>query len=320
MPPTVVITDSTYPDADLEREVLEAIDAEVITADAQSPEAVIESARGADALLNQETELTRAVFEALDDLQAVARYGVGVDNIDVEAATDHGVSVLNVPSYCEDEVATHALSLLLALVRNVPSYDQQVKNGGWDWTSGRPINRLTGKTLGFVAFGSIPRQLAEKAAGFDLEYIAYDPYQSRSELADAGVEKVDFEELLERADVVSIHAPLTDETHHLFDESAIGRLEDDALLINVARGPVVDEEALATALRNGELGGAGLDVMPTEPPESSPLFDLDNAVLTPHVAWYSEESIVDLRTKAARALVKVLQGERPPSTVNDTPT
>jgi D-3-phosphoglycerate dehydrogenase len=315
MGPKVVITDSSYPDTAYELEELSTVDATVERIDAQTPAEVIERAADADALLNQETELTAEVFDALDGLRAVARYGVGVDNIDLAAADEHGVEVINVPSYCEEEVATHAMSLLLACVRRVPLYDAQVKRGEWDWKDGSPIRRLGGETVGFVAFGNIAQRFADLLSGFDLEFLAYDPYQSEAVFDDYGVESVSFEELIDRADIASIHAPLTEETRNLFDAETFTRMDDDALLINVARGSIVDTNALAEALRNDQIGGAGLDVLPEEPPGESPLFDLDDVVLTPHVAWYSRDSIEDLRRSAARGVAQVLRGETPDNRV-----
>lgn len=313
----VVITDSNYPDADIERRVLSEVDAEVVRADASTPADVVEAADGADALLNQNARLTETVFEALDEVKVVSRYGIGVDNVDVDAATAHGVLVCNVPSYCEDEVATHALALLFACARKITRYDESVKRGNWDWKVGQPMQSLTGSTLGLVAFGKIPQNLSGMVEGFDFDCVAYDPYRSAEEMAEHGVEKVDFGELLTRSDVVSIHAPLNDETERLFDEAAFSKMRDDAILINTARGPIVDEAALSRALAEDELAGAGLDVMPSEPPSDSPLFERDDVVLTPHAAWYSEQSIGELRTRAARNVVEVLRGDYPERLIND---
>jgi D-3-phosphoglycerate dehydrogenase len=317
MRPKVVITDSSYPDSSFEREELAAVDATVETIDAETPEEVIERAAGADALLNQEVELPDSVFEALDDLVVVGRYGVGLDNIDLDAAAEHDVEVVNVPSYCEEEVATHALSLLLACVRHIVQYDTQVKQGGWDWKAGRPIRRLSGNTLGFVAFGRIAQRFATLLDGFDMECIAYDPYQSASVFEEYGVESVSFETLLDRADIVSIHTPLTEETRDLFDAETFSRMNDEAILINVARGGVVDAQALADALQSGAIAGAGLDVLPEEPPRDSPLFDRNDVVITPHTAWYSEDSMEELRRTVARDLARTLNGESPENGVNE---
>jgi D-3-phosphoglycerate dehydrogenase len=311
----VVITDSSYPDASFEREELAAVDATVETIDANTPAEVIDRAAGADALLNQETELSAAVFEALDDLAVVGRYGVGLDNVDLDSAAAHDVDVVNVPSYCEEEVATHALALLLACVRRIPRYDRQVKAGGWDWKAGRPIRRLSRKTLGFVAFGRIAQRFAALLDGFGMECIAHDPYQSASAFEAHGVEAVSFDALVERSDVVSIHTPLTEETRDLFDAAVFRRMDDEAVLINVARGEIVDTDALATALRTGAIAGAGLDVLPTEPPTESPLFDRDDVVLSPHTAWYSEDSMEELRRTVARDVARALEGEPPENRV-----
>jgi D-3-phosphoglycerate dehydrogenase len=315
VPPKVVITDSTYPDAAIEREELAGVGATVETAGAATPGEVIERAADADALLNQETELTASVFEALERLEVVARYGVGVDNVDLAAAADHGVTVVNVPSYCEDEVATHTLALILSCLRRVPLYDSHVRSGEWDWSVGRPIRRLAGGTVGLVAFGSIPQRLAGMLSGVDVDLVASDPFQSAEVFESHGVESVALETLLKRADVVSIHAPLTDETEGLVDESALDRMKEDAILVNAARGAIVDHDALVEALRADTIAGAALDVLPEEPPESSPLFDLDDVVLTPHVAWYSESSITELRRSAAREVARVLRGDPPANPV-----
>ncbi|WP_049987090.1 C-terminal binding protein [Halobellus rufus] len=315
MGPRVVITDSSYPDATYEREELAAVNATVETIDADTPEKVIERAGDADALLNQETELTASVFESLDGLTAIGRYGVGVDNIDFDAASEYDVEVVNVPSYCEEEVATHALALLLSCLRRIPTYNTHVKNGEWDWKDGRPIGRLSGKTVGFVAFGNIAQRFADLLAGFDQELLAYDPYQSASAFENYDVEPVSFEELIDRSDIVTVHAPLTDETRNLFDEDVFDRMDERAILINVARGSIVDTQALANALRDGEIAGAGLDVLPTEPPSDSPLFDLQEAILTPHTAWYSEASMEELRRSVARDIARVLDGTPPKNRV-----
>lgn len=316
MSSTVLVTDADYPDLAIERELAAEAGVELESADAGSPEEVIEAARevGADALLVQYAPVSRAVFEALD-LSVVGRYGIGVDGVDCEAADEHAVPVVNVPDYCQDEVAEHALALTLSSVRETARFDRQVRSGEWDWTAGKPINRLQGATVGFVGFGSIPERLAEKAAGFDFEYLAYDPYRSEEELAGAGVEKVGLEELLARSRVVSVHAPLTDETRELLDRGAFETMREDAVVVNTARGGLVDVGALAAAIEDDEIAGAGLDVLPEEPPGESPLFDVEAVVLTPHVAWYSEESIAELRETVTRDVLSVLAGEEPTNPV-----
>ena len=312
----IVVTDYDFPDLSIERSVIEAADADLRGEYARTPEEVIEAAAGADALLVQYAEVTEAVFEALD-LQAVGRYGIGVDSIDLDAATEHDVPVVNVPDYCIEEVPTHALALLLSCIRKVPSYDRAIKGGEWDWTGGKPIHRLTGSTLGLVGFGKLPRRLRELVAGFDLDVLVYDPYVDAADVEAANAEKVDLDALLERSKYVSVHAPLTEETHHLIDAAAFERMREDAILINTARGPLVDIDALGEAVEAGEIAGAGLDVLPEEPPDSIPPIDHESVVYTPHVAWYSEESMATMRRTVAEDVLGILQGDTPRNPVND---
>ena len=314
---TVVVVQHGFPDLSIERSVFADADLEVRETDARTEEAVASVARDADALVIQQAPVTRAVFEEAENLAVVGRYGIGVDTIDLDAATDHGVPVVNVPDYCLDEVPTHALALLLAVERTIPRYTEAIEAGDWDWTVGRPIYRLRGRTLGLAGFGSLARGVLERAEPFGLEPIAYDPYVSGGEMAEYGAEKVSFDELLARSDVLSIHAPLTEETRNLFDADAFDAMKDEAILLNTARGAVVDVDALYDALVAGELRGAGLDVMPEEPPGDHPIFELDAAVFTPHVAWYSEESFVDLRRTVAEDVLRVLQGRTPANPVNE---
>lgn len=314
--PTVVVTDYDFPDIEIERDVL-GPDATVRGADATTPEEVIAAAEGAEGLLVQYAPITGAVFDALEDLRVVARYGIGVDNVDLERATDHGVAVTNVPDYCLDEVPEHALALLFACERKTSLYDRQIAGGGWDWKAGKPIRRLRGKTLGLAGFGTIPRSFVRKAESLGFEFVAYDPFVETGEMAEYGVEKVDFEGLCERSDVVSIHAPLTPETEGLFDAAAFDRMKETATLVNTARGAIVDVDDLYDALVDGDIGAAGLDVMPEEPPDREALFDLDSVVATPHVAWYSEASIATLRRTAAEQVRTVLEGGAPEHLVNE---
>lgn len=313
----VVVTDYNFEDLGIEREVFESIGAEVVGADAGTEAEVREVAEGADALLNQYAPVGPAAFDAAPDLRAVGRYGVGVDTVDLDAATERGVWVLNVPSYCEDEVSTHALSLLLACERRIARFDSAIEDGDWDWKIGRPIFRQRGRTLGLAGFGKIPQRLARKASTLGLDVIAYDPYVDREELAEHDVEKVAFDDLLERSDAISVHTPLTDETRGLFDRKAFAAMDEESVIVNTARGAVIDVEALADALEAGEIRGAGLDVLPEEPPEESPLVGREDVVLTPHVGWYSEESIVELRRTVAEDVARVLEGEAPENPVNE---
>jgi len=253
----------------------------------------------------------------------IARYGTGVDIVDVEAATRHDVLVTNVPNeWCENEVADHAMALLLAVARKITVYDRATRSGTWQWQSGAPIHRLRGSVLGLLSFGAIARAVAARAAGFGMRITAHDPFVSAEDIAAAGAEAVSFDELVTESDCLVIQAPLTSETHHLFDEVQLRRMKPTAILINTARGPIVDDRALQRALTEGWIAGAGLDDIEEEPAKvrdwraNNPLFGLDNVVITPHAAYYSEEAISTVRNFAAEEVVRVLTGQRPLSPVN----
>jgi len=257
------------------------------------------------------------VFRACPNLKVVGRIGIGVDVIDVAAATRHGVVVTNVPSYCEEEVSDHAMALLLTCARRTALYTAAVRKGVWDWKVGRPIFRLRGLALGMVGFGKIPQALVPKARAFGLRILAYDPYLGDEPFREHGVERVDLDALLARSDFVSIHCPLTPETRGLIDGKAFEKMKPTAFLINTARGGIVDLAALDQALRSGRIAGAGLDVLPQEPPPpGEPLLELENVVLSPHTAWYSEQSIVRLQATIGRNVALVCAGRRPDAIVN----
>lgn len=317
---TVLVTDYNYGDLSIERDIFEdtQADIEIATAEATTESEVIEAATAInpDALLVQYAPITAEVLEAIPNLSVIGRYGVGVDNVDISAATDREVIVLNVPDYCHHEVAEHALALILNCVRNVSRYDRAVRGGNWDWETGTPIHRLAGSTVGLVGFGDIPRHLATKLGGLGIDIIGYDPYVSEEEFESKNVEKVSFEDLCRHADIVSLHAPLTEETNELLDADAFRAMSDTTILVNTARGGLVDIDALETALRTGNIAAAGLDVLPDEPPDEIPLTNLESVVLTPHTAWYSEESIITLRQSLAHDVVTALLGERPENPVN----
>ncbi|GAB6879723.1 C-terminal binding protein [Halorubrum gandharaense] len=265
------------------------------------------------------TPVPAAAVDALD-LDIVVRSAVGVGNIDVAAADEHGAVVANVPGYCTDEVATHAVGLLLDCLRSLKPYDDAVADGDWSWQDGRPIRRLRGATVGLVSFGPIARRAAEQLSGFGVELLAYDPYVDADEMAAAtadGVEKVGFDELFARADHVSVHAPLTEETRGMVDADALAALAPDSVLVNTGRGPVVDEDALLSALEDDDgLKAAGLDVLAEEPPDDNPLVGRPDTVVTPHAAWYSEDAREEVNRRGADAVAAVLNGEVPDDRVD----
>jgi D-3-phosphoglycerate dehydrogenase len=316
----VVIADYDYGDVEIEREIIEDAGFTVRALQCTSEDELI--AKGADAVsvLTQYAYVGARTIAGLPRLRHIARYGVGLDIVDVEAATEAGVVVTNVPAdYCRDEVADHALAMLLFFARRLRVYDDAVHDGAWHWKGAAPVRRLRGSRLGIVGLGNLGRAIAERSRSFGVEVVAYDPYVDAET---AAVTLVAFEELLETSDYIVIQAPLTDETRGLFDRDAIGKMKRGAVLVNTARGPIVDGPALFDALSEGRLAGAALDDLPEEPAKrrdwrpDSPLLGLPNCLVTPHVAYYSEESIRYARRFAAEEVVRVLRGERPRSPVN----
>jgi D-3-phosphoglycerate dehydrogenase / 2-oxoglutarate reductase len=282
---------------------------------ARTEEDFLHHGRDAHALLVQYGAVTRRVIEGLPNLRLLVRYGVGVDGIDLAAATDRGIPVVNVPDYGTDEVANHAVALLLALARKLPRLDRQTRAGRWDVFEVQPIHRLAGQTVGIVGCGRIGSRVARKLGGFDLRLLAHDPY-----VADfpPGVTPAGLDRLLAESDYMTLHCPLTAGTRHLVDGAALARMKPTAVLINTARGGLVDTAALADALARGRLAGAGLDVTEQEPlPPGSPLLRLEQVIVTPHAAWYSEEGRSDLKRRVAEEAVRVLvRGEPPLHCVN----
>jgi D-3-phosphoglycerate dehydrogenase / 2-oxoglutarate reductase len=312
----VAVTDSVFPDLDPAREVLSKIGADLQLAKEPKPEAILQVARGADAVLTTYAKLTADLISKMTRCRIIGRFGIGVDNVDVVSATKSGIVVTRVPDYCLDEVSDHAMALLLSVVRKIPFINARTQSGTWEMKGVVPIHRIRGTVLGLVAFGRIPQLVAPKAQAFGMRVVTYDPYISREVLSRADVEGVEFDELVKTSDYISIHTPLSPATHHLFRAEVFRLMKPTAYLVNTARGPIVDEVALAQALDRKQLAGAALDVTENEPPTCSPLFGRDNVIITPHMSFYSEESLVDLQTKAAEEVVRVLSGQAPRNPVN----
>jgi D-3-phosphoglycerate dehydrogenase / 2-oxoglutarate reductase len=319
----VVIADYDYGDVEIEREIIEDAGFTVRALQCTSEDELI--AKGADAVsvLTQYAYVGARTIAGLPRLRHIARYGVGLDIVDVEAATEAGVVVTNVPAdYCRDEVADHALAMLLFFARRLRVYDDAVHDGVWHWKSGAPVRRLRGLRLGIIGLGNLGRAIAERGGVFGLELVAYDPYVDTAAAAGVGATLVAFDELVETSDYIVIQAPLTEETRGLFDRDVIGKMKRGAVLVNTARGPIIDGAALHDALSEGRLAGAALDDLPEEPAKrrewrrDDPLLSLPNFLVTPHVAYYSEESIRYARTFAAEEVVRVLRGDPPRSPVN----
>lgn len=315
----VVVSDLGYATYDPEREQLAAAgDVELVLAECETEADVAEACKDADGVITRLAPVGADAIGAMENCQVIARYGVGVDNVDIDAATAKGIPVCNVRGYCNEDVSDHALALLLSCVRRTVSRDRQVRAGEWDIGSAEPVYRIAGKTLGLVGYGAIPRVLRRKVSGFGLkEILIFDPYVSDEDAAEAGVRKVALGELCREADLISIHAPLTDETRGMIGAEQFAAMKPTAIVVNTSRGPVVDTDALVDALKTGKIMSAGVDVYDPEPPPSdSPLFDLPNIALTDHTGWYSEESQLELQQSAAKNVALVLSGKEPLFCVN----
>jgi len=308
----ILITDVAWPSTAPEREVFQEIDAVVIEADSSDEDRLVELAKDATGILTCFANVTERVIAASSRLRVVGRYGVGTDNIDIDACSRRDIPVTYVPDYAIEDVADHAMALLMALSRKVVVLDRLVKEGRWETRSARPIHRIRGRTLGILGYGRIGHALALRAKPHGYKVLVCDPYVSADLVMDIGATLVSKEVLISESDAISMHAPLTSETHHSIGESELRKMKPEAYLINTARGLLIDEYALAQALSKGWIAGAGIDVLDEEPPPADhPLLALPNAIVTPHAAFLSEESVLELERRAAVAVVRVLQGRMP---------
>jgi D-3-phosphoglycerate dehydrogenase len=275
--------------------------------------------RDADAVIVNLEPIPRPTIEGMRRCKIICRYGVGYDNVDIAAATECGIWVARVPDYGIEDVSDHALGLFLACVRKIPYTDRGIRDGGWGFRRNRPSYRIRGKTFGLLGYGAIARALHRKLSGLGLaRVLAHDPYVDEPEMHAAGAEPASVDELLAASDYVSIHAPLTPETRGMIDQARLAAMKPTAIIVNTARGGIIDEPALAEALRAGRIGYAALDVFETEPlADESPLRELDTVILTDHHAYYTEESVVELKTKAAQRVRTALEGGVPEAALND---
>jgi D-3-phosphoglycerate dehydrogenase / 2-oxoglutarate reductase len=308
----VVLTDQVFPTVDVEREILGRADGTLDILADSSPETIRADAADADAILTTYAAIDADTIAALQSCKVIARYGIGVDNIDLDAARAAAITVTNVPDYCVEEVADHTIALLLAVWRKIVTGNEVVREGGWGIAQLRPVRRLRGRQLGMIGFGHIGRAVAGRASTFGLEVRVFDPYINDSALAGTGVTRIeDLDDLLSSSDIVTVHAPLTSGTKGLIDTGAIDKMKDGAILINTSRGPIVETSSVVAALERGKLSGAGLDVFDEEPPNAQTLHSLKTLVATPHAAFYSDEAIAESQTKAATSIVTVLNGGEP---------
>jgi D-3-phosphoglycerate dehydrogenase len=309
--PVIAVTDSVFPSLDPAKEALARLSPTYRMSKSVSADDIVAVARDADAVLVTYAKLTREVLIQFTRCKAIGRFGLGVDNIDLVTAKEKGIAVNYVPDYCIREVSDHAIALLLALIRKIPLSNKLVQSGRWEMPAVVPIRRIEGTVLGLVGFGHIPRLVAPKAQAFGMKVIAYDPFAKPEAFRSAGVEKVDFDALLQTADYVSVHAPLLPATRGMMNAAAFAKMKKGAYIVNTARGPLIDEQALVAALDSGHVGGAGLDVVAAEPlAKDSPLLGRDNVIISPHTAFYSIEALNELQTKCATDVARVLSGEK----------
>lgn len=313
----ILITDYAWASIEPERQVLAEVGAELIAAETGDAAELLTLAPTIDGILTCWNPVREPVIAAAKKCQVIARYGIGIDNIDVETATEQGIVVTNVPAYCMDEVSDHAMGLLLACARKISRFDRAVRGGVWERNIGPEMYRIRGKTLGIVGFGRIGQAIIPKAKPFGLTINVCSPRTDPKRIQQQGAQKVTFQELLATSDFITIHAPLTQETQCMFSDAEFRAMKPTAFLINTARGGIVDTAALTKALQNGNIAGAGLDVLETEPPESdTELLTLENAVVTPHAAFVSKDAILELEVTAAKCVAQVLTGQLPESVVN----
>jgi D-3-phosphoglycerate dehydrogenase len=310
----VLMTDRAWPDCSIERDVLSRVGAQLIEAPNGDEATLVALAGNSDAIGTNWAHVTDKVVRAVPQCRIIARFGIGLDNICIETATELGIPVTNVPDYCVSEVSDHALALILACARNIAFFHRRTKAGEYQLSAGRPMHRLQGATLGLVGFGRTAQELYPKARAIGFNVIAHTQHAD-SHGTECPI--VPFEDLLRRSDFISLHAPLTDATHHLFGDRQFEQMKPSAFLINTSRGGLVNHAALWRAISSGRLAGAALDVFDPEPPDLSlPLFRDERVIVTPHAAFASEESLQDLRSRAAHQIAEALQGRRPENVVN----
>jgi D-3-phosphoglycerate dehydrogenase len=312
----VVLTDYVWESLDVEKKTLAGL-AEIVALQTKKPEEFLAQAADCDALLNTYAgPITADTMARMPKCKIIARYGIGVDTIDLEAATAAGIIVTNNPTYCIEEVAEHTMALLLSCARKVVFYDRLVRNGRWEVPPGKPMFRLSGSTLGLVGFGNIARQVAVRAAAFGMKIVFSDPFVKEGQF-DVPAKKMEVNELLAASDYVSIHPPLMPQTRKMINDDAFSRMKPTAWIVNCGRGPIIDTDALVRALDAKKIAGCALDTTDPEPlPDPHPLRGRDNVILNPHVAWYSEAAMVGLQAGAPSEVRRVLSGEWPVNVVN----
>ena len=312
----VVLTDYVWESLDVENEILGAL-ADIVPLQVTDPEAFFPEAEDCEALLNTYGgPITSEVMARMPNCKIIARYGIGVDTIDLEAATEAGIIVTNNPTYCIEEVAEHTLAMLLTCGRKIAFYDRLVRGGDWAVPPGKPMFRMAGATVGLIGFGNIARRVAKGAAGLDMRVLYSDPFVEQGQF-DAPGERVEFDDLLAESDYLCVHAPLTPQTRGMLGTDAFRKMKNTAFVINCSRGPIIDTAALVAALDDGQIAGCALDTTDPEPlPADHTLRSRDNVIVNPHAAWYSEQAMEGLQRGAPNEVRRVLEGEWPVNVVN----
>ncbi|EME2692282.1 C-terminal binding protein [Escherichia coli] len=315
----IVVIEPGYLNYSAEENILQDWDPQFVVVPANaSLEEKLRQVSNADAIMVREATVSRPMIEAMQQCRVIVRYGVGVDNIDSQAAKEKGIYVANVPDYGSEDVAEHALALLLAATRRIATRNRDVRDGQWGIGQREPMFRLAGKILGVVGFGRLSRCFVQKASGIGFKRIlVVDPLLTDKQASQAGVTRVNLDTLCREADFISLHAPLTPDTHHLIGEAELAKMKPSAVLVNTSRGGLIDEQALINALLQQRIFAAGLDVFESEPLSAkSPLLQMDNTLCTDHTAWFTEESVVELQSKAAHEVRRAFEGEHPLNWVN----
>lgn len=312
-----VLVEHGYETSAYEKDIITAAGGEFLDADTLPLEEALRECQDAEAVMVRRIEVTPELIATFSKCKIITRYGVGTDNVDVQAATEAGIFVVNVPGYCIDEVSDQAAALLLSCIRQVPASHQKMREGGWDVKRPVPIRRVRGRTLGVLGFGNIGQMFVQKMKGWGLEVLVSDPHVDPSSVSSAGAELVEFSELCRRADYISLHAPLTEETRHIINADTLALMKSETILVNTSRGGLVDTQALLDALDRKQILVAGLDVFEEEPPPAEhPLRSHPRLVLSDHMGWHSLESQVELQSTVAEEVVRVCTGGVPQSLAN----
>ncbi len=313
----VVLTDYEWPDLSIEHAVFSPLGINFTAARCRDEDEVLRVAENADAIITEYAPLSRKVIRSLQRCKIISMNAAGFDNVNLEAATDEGILLVNCPDYCFEEVADHTMAMILSCARGIFQYDRRVRNTIWDYKSAGPRERIRNSVLGLIGFGRVAQAVAARAKSFGMRVVASDPFIPDAIIEGQGVQSATRQETLAAADYLSIHVPLTKETRELIGADELSRMKGSAFLINVSRGPVIDEKALYEALKTGIIRGAALDVLEKEPPDfDNPLVSLDNVLVTPHAAFYSEDAMFEVRARSAQEIIKVFKGELPAHIVN----